>query len=204
MEREYPQKVLAIYEAVGRLIAAGKDTADLKVSDITREAGIGKGTAYEYFDSKEEIIGRAVFYQMQGMMQRALARLASIQSLQKQLEEIIAWTDGGVAASMVYNFLKLQVKESDNVNDMQQKISQMAVFRDKFFEQIADTMLKAAIHDGVISEQEDRNYAYMVMVAAIIMMMEMCISKSKGGSCRNMTSQIILDYTMRVITKALN
>ncbi len=204
MEREYPQKVMAIYEAVGRLIAAGKDTAELKVSDITKEAGIGKGTAYEYFGSKEEIIGRAVCYQVQKMMQKAIEKLASIQSLQGQLEQIVAWTDDGAAVGMVYNFLKLQVKDSDNVTDMQQKISEMAVVRDQFFEQIADIMLKAATRDRVIGEPEDWNYARMVVIAAIMMMMEMCVSKMKGGSCRNMTSQMILTYAMRILTKALN
>lgn len=204
MEREYPQKVMAIYEAVGRLLAAGRDTADLKVSDITKEAGIGKGTAYEYFDSKEEIIGQAVCYQTQGMMQRAIESLAAIQSLQGQLKKIIEWTGSSVSTSLVYNFLKLQVKESDNAVDVKQKIREMAAVRDEFFEQVADIMLKAAISDGVIRDQEDWNYARMVMVAAIMMLMEMCISKYKGASCRNMSSQMILDYTTRIITKALN
>ena len=51
-----PEKVLAMYRAVVDLINEGNDIKVLKVSDITGCAGIGKGTAYEYFSSKEEII----------------------------------------------------------------------------------------------------------------------------------------------------
>ena len=55
MEETRP-KVLALYEAVLKLLDEGADINTLKVSDMTERAGIGKGTAYDYFKSKEEII----------------------------------------------------------------------------------------------------------------------------------------------------
>lgn len=57
-----PQKVLALYQAVIEFINEGCDINTLKVADITGWAGIGKGTAYEYFSSKEEIISSAILY----------------------------------------------------------------------------------------------------------------------------------------------
>ncbi len=59
---EVNEKVLAIYQAVWALIDEGRDIHRMKVSDITERAGIGKGTAYEYFRSKEEILGSAMAY----------------------------------------------------------------------------------------------------------------------------------------------
>ena len=56
------QKVLAMYQAVIEFINEGCDINTLKVADITGRAGIGKGTAYEYFSSKEEIISSAILY----------------------------------------------------------------------------------------------------------------------------------------------
>lgn len=38
-----------------RLIAKGVNPAAMKVQQIADEAGIGKGTVYEYFASKDEI-----------------------------------------------------------------------------------------------------------------------------------------------------
>lgn len=49
------EKENAIYEGVLRLIAAGADPAALRIQQIADAAGIGKGTVYEYFASKEEI-----------------------------------------------------------------------------------------------------------------------------------------------------
>ncbi len=59
----YPPKVKAMYEAVLDLFASGRELSTLKVSEITARAGIGKGTAYEYFSSKEEMIVGAIEYE---------------------------------------------------------------------------------------------------------------------------------------------
>lgn len=60
-----PPKVQQMYRAVVELIGEGEDASSLRVSTITDRAGIGKGTAYEYFDSKEEIVACAVAYYIQ-------------------------------------------------------------------------------------------------------------------------------------------
>ena len=57
-------KAVAMYEAVNELMEEGKEIYGMKISEITAKAGIGKGTAYEYFDTKEELLGKAVFYQL--------------------------------------------------------------------------------------------------------------------------------------------
>ena len=55
-EEERRQRETAVYQAVLRLIGNGADITKLRVQEIAAEAGIGKGTVYEYFSSKEEIL----------------------------------------------------------------------------------------------------------------------------------------------------
>ncbi len=62
MNKEYLPKEIAIYQAIIALFEEGADINNLTVSEITRRAGIGKGTAYEYFSGKEEMIAKAFFY----------------------------------------------------------------------------------------------------------------------------------------------
>lgn len=50
------ERETALYEAALRLIAKGVNPTAMKVQQIADEAGIGKGTVYEYFASKEEIL----------------------------------------------------------------------------------------------------------------------------------------------------
>lgn len=57
-------KVIALYGAVGALLEEGADASQLKVADIAARAGIGKGTTYDYFNSREELIVKAMLYQI--------------------------------------------------------------------------------------------------------------------------------------------
>ena len=56
------EKEMLMYKAVIEMVQENYDINSIKVSDITSRAGIGKGTAYEYFGSKEEIIVKALLY----------------------------------------------------------------------------------------------------------------------------------------------
>lgn len=60
--RNISEKEKAIYIAIVELMQEGTDLNRLTVSEITGRAGIGKGTAYEYFSDKEEMIAKALFY----------------------------------------------------------------------------------------------------------------------------------------------
>lgn len=62
MNCEYQPKEQAIYQAVLALFEEGADINNITVAEITGRAGIGKGTAYEYFSGKEEMIAKALFY----------------------------------------------------------------------------------------------------------------------------------------------
>lgn len=62
MQQPVNEKEQLVYEAVFRLIDQGRDLNTLKASDIAAEAGIAKGSLYNYFTSKEEILRRSVRY----------------------------------------------------------------------------------------------------------------------------------------------
>lgn len=58
-EKEKKEKV---YSAVLELFKEGKNIKDIKVSEIADRAGIGKGSIYMYFKSKDAVIVDAVKY----------------------------------------------------------------------------------------------------------------------------------------------
>ena len=60
--REYSEKEKSIFKGIMDLLNQGYGIHELKVSDIAVAAGIGKGTVYEYFSTKEEIIRQALSY----------------------------------------------------------------------------------------------------------------------------------------------
>ena len=61
-KKDYSSREIAIFEAMVTLLNRGKRFHELKVADITAAADMGKGTAYEYFASKEEIMRESIRY----------------------------------------------------------------------------------------------------------------------------------------------
>lgn len=57
-----PDKKKNSYLAVGEMIKEGRDLSSITISEVAKKAGIGKGTVYEYFESKEDLISKAIYY----------------------------------------------------------------------------------------------------------------------------------------------
>lgn len=64
----YKEKELVIMRALMRLLARGQTLAEIKTSDIAQEAGVGKGTLYNYFAAKEDIFARTVIYSIDTLL----------------------------------------------------------------------------------------------------------------------------------------
>lgn len=94
---QIPPKVMLMYTAVLQLMEEGADVTNIRVSSITERAGIGKGTAYEYFDSKEEIVACAIIYhigQIFGWLEQQLFQQSTFREQLDFLLEEMAKKDG--------------------------------------------------------------------------------------------------------------
>ena len=82
-------KEAAVYRAVLELFEEGADLGSLTVSEITGRAGIGKGTAYEYFSDKEEMIAKALFYNVELFCRQLYAGLCGEKCLYDTVNYIL-------------------------------------------------------------------------------------------------------------------
>lgn len=78
-----------MYKAVIELLGEGADAAGISVSSITDRAGIGKGTAYEYFATKDEIIACAIVYQMRCIFECLESELGRRNTFRDQLDYML-------------------------------------------------------------------------------------------------------------------
>lgn len=95
------EKEMLMYKAVIEMVQEDYDINSIKVSDITSRAGIGKGTAYEYFSSKEEIIVKALIYDtyshiknVEKIMSKGVSFQEKYYKLMDFLEEKLPYTKG--------------------------------------------------------------------------------------------------------------
>lgn len=88
-KQELSPKVQAVYRAVVELFAEGADLNTLTVSEITARAGIGKGTVYDYFSNKEEMLAGALYHEMNVACQELYERLKDKKNLFEKMEQIL-------------------------------------------------------------------------------------------------------------------
>lgn len=121
-------KVIAIYHAVEDFIAEGADLSTMRVSDIAAKAGIGKGTTYEYFTSKEELVVKAMIYLVDSMTKRILYNMEKVDTFQDKFMLLLA--------------------------EMEEKVKQRACIL-KYFHMLGDMNLCVPMHDLLLENNEE-------------------------------------------------
>lgn len=125
-------KIIAIYHAVEDIIAEGVDLATMRVSDIAAKAGIGKGTTYEYFTSKEELVVKAMIYLVDSMTKRILNNMEKKESFRDK-------------------FMLL-------LEEMEEKVKQRACIL-KYFHMLGDMNLCEPMHELLLDNDEEAKNA---------------------------------------------
>ena len=86
-----PEKKAAVFRAVLHLLRQGRPLGDLKVSEIAEAAGIGKGTVYEYFASKDEILQGMALYCFDTEIARIAVLMEPCTTLQELEDAVMAY-----------------------------------------------------------------------------------------------------------------
>lgn len=105
MERERSPKEIKILDAAAALLNENKiAVSSLKVADIAQRAGIGKGTVYEYFSSKEEILQEAICryltYQINVVWEQASSQATFKESVYAMMEQMLNDRDCSTALDL--------------------------------------------------------------------------------------------------------
>ena len=89
---EYSEKEISIFKGIMDLLNQGYRIHEMKVADIAAAAGIGKGTVYEYFATKEEIIRQAVSYYVYEEYERFTALISNQRNFRDIIAQIMDYT----------------------------------------------------------------------------------------------------------------
>ena len=135
----------AVYEAALQLIGQGVSPAALKIQQLADAAGIGKGTVYEYFSSKEEIL--------QGLAEYCFAR---------ENERIRAMFAEDIAASRMGSY-----KMIAETLGMPRRTGAMPACMAELKEIVSELLarLQAA---GEIAPELGMEYCYMSLLSAVV------------------------------------
>lgn len=126
MAKEYSSKENAVYEAVISLLEEGGDVNNLTVAEITKKAGIGKGTAYEYFSDKEEMIAKALFYNAEVFCKQIHKGLDKEKNLYGKVNYILLKMEQHVPkANCIFRFIYMMTDNSTISRRMKELVEEV-------------------------------------------------------------------------------
>lgn len=199
-----PQKVLLMYQAVADMVKEGWDVSKIKVSDITARAGIGKGTAYEYFSSKEEIISNALIYDVQ-KKREDLARIASAKTgFEKKIRDVLDFVEEKFSVPQMFETLvkvgtgsyELPVEWKARCEKAQEIIGCGQL------EEIADCIMEKGVQEGMITESNPR-LRQLAFVAQLITFGTFLVAKNQGKET-SMTVEEAKQFAYQSLVKSLS
>ncbi len=158
----YSEKQIAIFNAIVELMKNGINPYSIKVADIAEAANIGKGTIYDYFDSKEEAISEAILYSVTNEIKYGYSRIKAKDTFKEKFYELLYMIAENAADNVsTFNMLlsigeisKLYEFLLDDRYDLSEYISMV--------NQIIKHLLESGINEGIISTSESPHYQIIV------------------------------------------
>ena len=178
--REIPSKVLLLYEAVEQLIVEGVDLNAICVSTITGKAGIGKGTAYEYFDTKEDILACAVMFYIRKAMEELSEALSDYDCFLEQIDFLLREVEkGNDKHQCILRYIHLMTDTSDISRLVQEKMHQEEAER-YLLAGIFARMLERGVERGEVRKDLPLDYMVYVLFSKTLSYL-LCVCSDRMG-----------------------
>lgn len=165
MEIKYSQKEILVFEGFSKLVDEGISLNHIKVSDIAKSAGIGKGTIYEYFKTKEEVIAKSICYKMSVGLANILSKSSEEKTFEgkcnKGFEEIIKF----MSNNFEYFQILLTNKEIQEIMGLSDgKRNGIVEFREHILS-LLDPTINLGIEEGMINPNLEMDYIKSVFIS---------------------------------------
>lgn len=159
----YAEKEIIIFKGLINLIKDGKNPYTITVSNIAEAANIGKGTLYDYFSSKKEIISQALLYFIELEIESACNRIESKNTFKEKFYEILLLiTEGLDDNSSTINILLSTGSIRGFYRDLLDENCNTKYFLDKV-NNIMEDLLEVGYNEGVIDRKGDKFYKMMAI-----------------------------------------
>lgn len=197
---QYSEKEIEIFNGLIHLISEGANPYTIKVSDIAEAANVGKGTIYDYFQSKEEAISKAIIYNIVKEANIALKRIKSKNTFKERYYEVLQTIIDGFTNLCTLKMLMYTggLKEFyEYLVDDKYDISKfMSIFNEE-----AEELIQLGFKEGIIKMKESKYYQTMVIQGTISAFSHYI---SRRDLYENMTLEEAKDTSYKILVKSLN
>ena len=166
--QDVPQKVMLLYKAVAEMIAEGVDVNNISVAAITEKAGIGKGTAYEYFNSKEDILVCAIIYYVQNIYEQISTMLAPCEGFAQRIALLLEEMEhGGDKECCIVRYVHIMTDNSGIGRMVAQKMKEEPLCHYLPYAVLTD-MLQHAVERGEVRADLPMDYMVFTLFSKLM------------------------------------
>ncbi len=202
-EAHIPEKKQAVYDAVCAFIEEGRDTSALTVSEITKRAGIGKGTAYEYFDSKEEMVDGAVCSRIVGLQKQAIDDMKARRSLHGCLDALCDLFGNNSYDLLMYHVIKGKSMRFNDPEEIRETVRSFTVAKMSYDREITRILIQAAEGEMGRTADADPDYVNIAVTMVIHLIREASFSHKMTGDWTVGSREKLLAECVGILKKLL-
>lgn len=157
-----------------------KGFAKTTISDIAAAAGIGKGTVYEYFDNKEEIINHSFRFFVRALEldfeEILISDIPAIEKLKRILNSLSGFinSDSQEYLELMFDFWSEGIKEKDSRGMLFQEMNK---FYQAYREIFADIIIEGMGQGSIRKNINPRSAASMIVGAVDGLMVQWILDK---------------------------
>ena len=192
--RELSEKEILLYQAVNGLLERGESLSELRVADIAKEAGIGKGTVYEYVTSKEELLANSFLYQVWReveQLQEQVSRCATFRELCRGIFDLVHRK--AVSGTNIMSIAGAGELSPSLVTMMESVKEDFNLAAQKLFS-LLDQILEQGVREGEINPASSPEYQHFVITGVCTSL----VSRQCSGAAKDWETEQRLAYQMLV------
>lgn len=167
-KKEMSSKVIALYQAVVGLFEEGEDMSVVTVSEIAARAGIGKGTVYEYFSNKEEMIAGALYYSMEELCNNLREKIWQKDTLYDKMMQILLIMEEQMKATNSFLHLLHMKESSSEIGRRMKEIVEEHKEEKNFITDVFREMIEAEIAPGLRGDMDGITYLTLMVFSRVL------------------------------------
>lgn len=166
MEEKYAAKELLIFDGFKKIVTDNSNVENIKVSDIAKAAGIGKGTVYEYFKSKDEIIAKSIIYIFKVEIKNTIEAIKEVSTFREQCNHLFHYSIS--SGKFIFPSLRIlynQVIPTELNNILLEDIDEILELKTQLFN-LLDYIINTGIDENIIDKNLSRDYQRYVLISS--------------------------------------
>lgn len=155
-------KKVAIYDAAIKLLESTTNKHEIKISDIAKNAGVGKGTVYEYFDSKDELLQLAVIYGIEQQFSQ-LKNLRIDGGFRQSFITVMQGLDDKIMNSIIFSKALMFRQPASNIHSLEKELFVTATNAKRVIYDIFRILSEKGIEEGLINADFTDSDLYFII-----------------------------------------